>query len=104
EVGGRGDRDRDHGPVVPPGRQRNSGDRDGREGEQTEHVPHGANRYPTLRTVWMWVGLAGSSSIFSRSQRTWTSTVRVSPMNVMPHTSSRICVRVSACPGWRMKY
>ena len=40
---------------------------------------HGWNLYPIDRTVWMWRGSDGSSSIFSRSQRTWTSTVRVSP-------------------------
>src|SRR5262245_29880110 len=36
-------------------------------------------RYPTPRTVSRSFGLLGSRSIFSRSQRTWTSTVRMSP-------------------------
>ena len=35
--------------------------------------------YPTPRTVWMNAGCPGSSSIWLRSQCTWTSTVRVSP-------------------------
>src|SRR5919197_4007894 len=35
--------------------------------------------YPTPRTVWISSGLPGSSSIWLRSQWTWTSTVRVSP-------------------------
>ncbi len=37
------------------------------------------NTYPTPRTVWMNAGCPGSSSIWERSQWTWTSTVRVSP-------------------------
>lgn len=36
-------------------------------------------RYPTPRTVKTNCGFDGSTSSFSRSQRTWTSTVRVSP-------------------------
>ena len=48
------------------------------------------------RTVWMRDGLVGSGSILPRSQRTWTSTVRVSPLNSKPHTCKQ---QALACEG-----
>ena len=48
------------------------------------------HREPVIRCV----GLSGRGSIFERSQRTWTSTVRGSPSWSIPQTRSSSCRRV----------
>lgn len=62
-----------------------------------------SNRYPTPRTVRKYTGLLGSSSIFSRSHRTWTSRVLVSSVQSVSHTFFIMTFRVSTIPPLFMK-
>ena len=60
---------------------------------------HRSNRYPAPRTVMRWRGGASGASILIRSQRTWTSTVRVPPEKLMSQTSSSSWSRVKVRPS-----
>jgi hypothetical protein len=51
----------------------------------------------------VWIGWL-NASIFSRSQRTWTSTVRLPPLKSHPHTRSRSKSRVNTCPRCLARY
>jgi len=64
---------------TPRGKNRDDATDASGEPDEAVHQSYPSKRYPYPRTVTSRVGVAGSASIFSRSCRMWTSTVRGSP-------------------------